>query len=67
MWYLVYEDYEDFFIGEKPPIEVPKNFSSLDELLEFAKKHNMEAKCTENVCELYIKSPEYTARFEFHK
>jgi len=36
MWYLVYEDYEDFFIGEKPPVEVPKNFKSLDELLEFA-------------------------------
>ncbi len=68
MWYLVYEDYEDFFFGKEPPVKVPKKFKNFEEIEKFAKEHSMELKRLNNSCELYIKSPsEYTARYELHE
>ncbi len=65
MWYLVYEDYDDFFFGEKAPIDMPKEFKDLQEILTFAKENSLEIiKKEEAVIELYLKSPEYMARYE---
>ncbi len=65
MWYLVYEDYDDFFFGEKAPLEVPKQFKNLEEIVQFAKEHSLEIiKKDDSVIELYMRSPEYTARYE---
>ncbi|NPA51832.1 MAG: hypothetical protein GXO22_02955 [Aquificae bacterium] len=65
MWYLVYEDYDDFFFGEKAPLKVPKEFKTLEDIKTFAKENSLELiQKSDSVIELYLKTPEYTARYE---
>ena len=67
MWYLVYEEYEDFFIGKEAPVKVPKEFKELEDIEKFAKEHSMEIKKSDRYCEIYSKSKDYLARYEKHE